>query len=94
LAAAISRWCRRRRWRERRRRVTSRPDYELVQQIGTKRAWEVFLGTHPTGFYADLARAQIEALSPSGQRQSRRASAAADTRAARCRQENRWSGTG
>ncbi len=41
-------------------------DYELVQQIGTKRAWEVFLGTHPTGFYADLARAQIEALSPKG----------------------------
>jgi len=41
-------------------------DYELVQQIGTKRAWEVFLGTHPTGFYADLARAQIEALNPKG----------------------------
>ena len=41
-------------------------DYELVQQIGTKRAWEVFLGTHPTGFYADLARAQIEALSHQG----------------------------
>jgi hypothetical protein len=37
-------------------------DYELVQKIGSKRAWEVFLGTHPTGFYADLARAQIEAL--------------------------------
>ena len=41
-------------------------DYELVQQIGTKRAWEVFLGTHPTGFYADLARAQIEALNHQG----------------------------
>ncbi len=41
-------------------------DYELVQQIGTKRAWEVFLGTHPTGFYADLARAQIEALNNQG----------------------------
>ncbi|MFK9738621.1 hypothetical protein ACJENG_24750, partial [Escherichia coli] len=37
-------------------------DYELVQRIGTKRAWEVFLATHPTGFYADLARAQVEAL--------------------------------
>ena len=37
-------------------------DYDLVQQIGTPRAWEVFLGQHPTGFYADLARAQIEAL--------------------------------
>lgn len=41
-------------------------DYELVQQIGSKRAWEVFLGTHPTGFYADLARAQIEALNNRG----------------------------
>ncbi|HLZ02683.1 MAG TPA: caspase family protein [Bradyrhizobium sp.] len=37
-------------------------DFELVQKIGTQRAWEVFLGTHPTGFYADLARAQIDAL--------------------------------
>ena len=41
-------------------------DYELVQKIGTRRAWEVFLGTHPTGFYADLARAQIEALGRKG----------------------------
>jgi hypothetical protein len=38
-------------------------DYELVQRIGTKRAWEVFLGTHPTGFYAELAKAQIERIS-------------------------------
>jgi hypothetical protein len=37
-------------------------DFELVQKIGSKRAWEAFLGTHPTGFYAELARAQIEAL--------------------------------
>ena len=37
-------------------------DYELVQKIGSKRAWEVFLGTHPNGFYSDLARAQIEAI--------------------------------
>jgi hypothetical protein len=40
-----------------------RADYELVQRINSKRAWEVFLGTHPTGFYADLAREQIEQLS-------------------------------
>jgi hypothetical protein len=37
-------------------------DYDLVQKIGTRRAWEVFLSTHPTGFYAELARAQMEAL--------------------------------
>jgi hypothetical protein len=37
-------------------------DYELVEKVGTARAWQVFLGTHPKGFYADLARAQIERL--------------------------------
>jgi hypothetical protein len=44
-------------------------DYELVQKIGSKRAWEAFLGTHPTGFYAELARAQIEALNSQPQPQ-------------------------
>ena len=39
-------------------------DYELVEKVGTARAWQVFLATHPTGFYADLARAQIERLTP------------------------------
>jgi DNA segregation ATPase FtsK/SpoIIIE-like protein len=34
-------------------------DFELVQIIGTKGAWQVFLNQHPTGFYADLARQQI-----------------------------------
>jgi len=43
-------------------------DYELVQKIGSKRAWEVFLGTHPSGFYSDLARAQIEAINAEGAR--------------------------
>jgi hypothetical protein len=37
-------------------------DYELVEKVGTAKAWQVFLGTHPKGFYADLARAQIERL--------------------------------
>ena len=37
-------------------------DYKLVAQIGTKQAWEVFLGTYPTGFYADLARAHLAKL--------------------------------
>ena len=60
-AAAISRWCRRRRCAQEAPASDVKADYELVQKIGTKRAWEVFLGTHPTGFYADLARAQIEA---------------------------------
>jgi Caspase domain len=34
-------------------------DYALVEKIGTKGAWQVFLNQHPTGFYADLARQQI-----------------------------------
>jgi peptidoglycan hydrolase-like protein with peptidoglycan-binding domain len=34
-------------------------DYALVEKIGTKGAWQVFLSQHPTGFYADLARQQI-----------------------------------
>jgi hypothetical protein len=41
-------------------------DYGLVEAIGTKGAWEVFLTQHPTGFYADLARQQIAKLSSSG----------------------------
>jgi hypothetical protein len=43
-------------------------DYERVAKIGTLRAWEVFLDTHKTGFYADLARVQVAALS--GQQQA------------------------
>jgi uncharacterized caspase-like protein len=38
-------------------------DYELVEKFGTVRAWKVFLENHPKGFYADLAREQIERLS-------------------------------
>ena len=37
-------------------------DYALVEKIGTKGAWEVFLAQHPKGFYADLARQQITKL--------------------------------
>ncbi|ABE38249.1 peptidase C14, caspase catalytic subunit p20 [Rhodopseudomonas palustris BisB5] len=37
-------------------------DYDLVAKIGSRRAWEVFLSTYKTGFYADLARAQIASL--------------------------------
>jgi uncharacterized caspase-like protein len=33
-------------------------DYEFAMQVGTKETWEAFLVAHPTGFYANLARAQ------------------------------------
>ncbi len=38
-------------------------DYDLVSKIGSRRAWEVFLSSYNTGFYADLARAQMASLS-------------------------------
>lgn len=37
-------------------------DYALVEKIGTKGAWQVFLTQHPNGFYSDLARQQIASL--------------------------------
>jgi hypothetical protein len=39
-------------------------DYELVEKLGTLKAWQVFVDNHPKGFFADLARAQIEKLTP------------------------------
>jgi Caspase domain len=33
-------------------------DYELAMRVGTAEALDAFLATHPSGFYADLARAQ------------------------------------
>lgn len=40
-----------------------RRDYEYAERVGTKEGWESFLKSHPTGFYADLARAQLSKLS-------------------------------
>ncbi|MCP1999762.1 caspase family protein [Nitrobacter winogradskyi] len=37
-------------------------DFELVAKINSARAWEVFISTYKTGFYADLARAQLASL--------------------------------
>jgi hypothetical protein len=37
-------------------------DYDLVARIGTRKAWKVFLETHKSGFYADLARVQLASL--------------------------------
>jgi hypothetical protein len=35
-------------------------DYQLVERIGTRKAWEAFLASHNEGLYAELARAQLE----------------------------------
>jgi uncharacterized caspase-like protein len=39
-----------------------RRDYELALQVGNKPAWEAFLAQHPDGFYASLARLQLEKI--------------------------------
>ncbi|MET0868893.1 MAG: caspase family protein, partial [Pseudorhodoplanes sp.] len=42
--------------------VDPRRDYEFAERVGTREAWESFLTLHPSGFYADLARAQRDKL--------------------------------
>jgi Caspase domain len=41
-------------------------DYELVERIGTRKAWEAFLASHKDGLYAELARAQLAKLTQGG----------------------------
>ena len=45
----------------------ARVDYELAAQIGTREAWDSFLASHPTGLYANLARAQNNKLAAAQQ---------------------------
>ena len=40
----------------------ARVDYEFAAQLGTKDVWDSFLVRHPNGFYANLARAQMNRL--------------------------------
>jgi uncharacterized caspase-like protein len=49
----------------------ARVDYELAAQIGTKQAWDSFLASHPSGLYANLARAQNSKLSAAQQSRSK-----------------------
>ena len=39
-----------------------RKDYELAERVGTKEAWDSFVAAHPSGFYANLAKAQRNKL--------------------------------
>jgi hypothetical protein len=39
-----------------------RKDYELSLQLGTREGWEAFLRTYPAGFYADLAKGQLNKI--------------------------------
>ncbi|WP_407118556.1 caspase family protein [Bradyrhizobium sp. LMG 9283] len=40
-----------------------RRDYELALQLGTRDGWEAFLAQYPDGFYANLARGQLNKIS-------------------------------
>jgi Caspase domain len=44
----------------------ARLDYQQFEKVGTKEAWDAFLILHPSGPYADLARAQRAKLAASG----------------------------
>ena len=43
-------------------KVDVRGDYELAERVGTKDAWDSFIAAYPSGFYADLAKAQRNKL--------------------------------
>jgi uncharacterized caspase-like protein len=60
-----------------------RGDYELAERVGTKEAWESFVAAHPSGFYADLAKAQRNKLAAEEARMAatERARQAAEERA-------------
>lgn len=58
-----------------------RKDYELTLQLGTRDAWNVFIAHYPAGFYADLARVQLDKIA------AEEAHAAAEERARLAEQE-------
>jgi WD40 repeat protein/uncharacterized caspase-like protein len=37
-------------------------DYESAERVGTQEAWDLYINTHPSGFYTDLAKAQRNKL--------------------------------
>jgi Caspase domain len=41
-------------------------DYRLAERVGSLEGWRAFLVAHPSGFFAQLARAQIEKMLPPG----------------------------
>src|SRR5579859_1198734 len=48
----------------------ARVDYEYAAQLATKDVWNSFLVRHPTGFYANLAREQMNRLAAAEQSQT------------------------
>jgi uncharacterized caspase-like protein len=56
-------------------KAEARKEYEFAAQIGTRQAWESFLKNSGSGFYADLARANLDKLSSAEQDKARTAEA-------------------
>ena len=48
------------------REISAREAFEAAKKLGTVGAWDAFLNSYPTGFYADLARAYIKNLNENG----------------------------
>ena len=46
--------------------ISAKEAFEAAKELGTVEAWEAFLKSFPTGFYADLARAYLKKLSDGG----------------------------
>ncbi|MDB5559916.1 MAG: peptidase, partial [Enterovirga sp.] len=44
----------------------SKADYEIVERVGKREAWQVYLNTHKAGIYAELARVQLAKLDEAG----------------------------
>lgn len=43
-------------------------DYELVRKINSRRGYEIFLQTYPTGPFADLARKRLSEIAEHGRK--------------------------
>ncbi len=50
--------------------TADKDDFESAKELGTAEAWQAFLANHPSGFYADLARAYLAKLSTGGAAQA------------------------
>lgn len=47
--------------------VEETKDFQLVQSIGSRKAYEVFLRAYPNGHYTDIVRKQLQEMGPPGE---------------------------
>ena len=53
-------------------------DYRLAERVGSLEGWRAFLAAHPSGFFTQLARAQMEKMLPAGTANASAPAGAAD----------------